>query len=135
MASAGFAKLFTATFVSDVYSTDFPDGQDVAQSQAENAIAAADAKGDGQAKVAALLLHANIALKRRDAAKVEEHLDEAGKLCRRLKFDEGKGYMLIMQAKLELWYGSADEAPVLLACFSFSDKVPNCEFRQETDRQ
>jgi len=110
MAAAGFAKLFTATFVSDIYSTDFPEGADVARSQADNAIAAADAKGDGQAKVAGLLLTANYYLKKKDSAKVEEILDEAGKLCRRLKFDEGKAYMLIMQAKLELWYGSAEEA-------------------------
>jgi len=110
MAAPGFAKLFTASFVSDIYSSEFLEGADVARSNAENAIAAADAKGDGAAKVAALLRSADYFLRKKDATRVEENLDEAGKLCRRLKFDEGKGYMLIMQAKLELWYGSAEEA-------------------------
>lgn len=110
MSAAGFAKLFTATFVSDIYSNEFPEGADAARSQADNAIAAADAKGDGKAKVAAFLLMANYYLKKKDSAKTEDNLDEAGKLCRRLQFDEGKAYMLIMQAKLELWYGSAEEA-------------------------
>lgn len=110
MAVAGFAKLFTANFVTDIYSADFPEGADVARSQVENALAAADAKGDAKAKVAALLRSADFHLRCKDANKVEADLDEAGKLCRRLKFDEGKAYMLLMQAKLELWYGSADEA-------------------------
>jgi len=108
MAVAGFAKLFTANFVTDIYSADFPEGADVARSQVENALAAADAKGDAKAKVAALLRSADFHLRCKDANKVEADLDEAGKLCRRLKFDEGKAYMLLMQAKLELWYGSAD---------------------------
>lgn len=110
MAATGFAKLFTASFVSDIYSNEFPEGADVARSQAENAMAAAEAKGDAQARVAAVLRLADFHLKRKESQKVEEQLDLAGQLCRRSKFDEGKAYMLIMQAKLELWYGSADEA-------------------------
>lgn len=110
MAATGFAKLFTASFVSDIYSNEFPEGADVARSQAENAMAAAEAKGDAQARVAAVLRLADFFLKRKESQKVEENLDLAGQLCRRAKFDEGKAYMLIMQAKLELWYGSAEEA-------------------------
>jgi tetratricopeptide (TPR) repeat protein len=105
-----FAKLFNASFVNDIYATDFPQGADVAISEAKNAISAADAKGDGKTKVAGLLRMADVHLKKKESEKVEELLDEAGKLSRRLKFDEGKAYMLIMQAKLELWYGTAEEA-------------------------
>lgn len=110
MATTAFAKLFTANFVNEIYAADFPQGADVASSEAKNAIAAADAKGDGKAKVAGLLRMADVHLKKKESAKVEEVLDEAGKLARRLKFDEGKAYMLIMQAKLELWYGTPEDA-------------------------
>jgi len=110
MATTQFAKLFTANFVNDIYAADFPQGADTATSEAKNGMAAADAKGDGKAKVAGLLRMADVHLKKRESANVEAVLDEAGKLSRRLKFDEGKAYMLIMQAKLELWYGTAEEA-------------------------
>lgn len=110
MAASGFAKLFSASFVTDIYSSDFADGAPAALDDANNAIKAAEAKGDFKAKVAGLLRLADVHLKQKDSKSVESVLDEAGKLCRRLKFDEGKAYMLIMQAKLELWYGSAEEA-------------------------
>jgi len=105
-----FAKLFNATFVADLYSSEFPEGADVARSQAENAMVAADAKGDGEAKVVAHLMMANYYLKKRDATSAEQELDDAGKMSRRVKYNEGKAAMLVMQAKLELWYGSAEEA-------------------------
>merc|ERR1719171_3345550 len=70
----------------------------------------ADAKGDGEAKVVAHLMMANYYLKKRDATSAEQELDDAGKMSRRVKYNEGKAAMLVMQAKLELWYGSAEEA-------------------------
>mmetsp|Transcript_48971 Transcript_48971/g.89771 ORF Transcript_48971/g.89771 Transcript_48971/m.89771 type:complete len:383 (+) Transcript_48971:61-1209(+) len=102
-----FTKLFTPTFVSDIFSTESA-GDPI--NEANNAIAAADAKGDGKAKVAGLLRLADGYLKKKDAAKAEDYLDEAAKLARKQKFQEGKAYMLIMQAKLELWYGKPEEA-------------------------
>lgn len=101
-----FTKLFTANFVSELYSADIV-GDPI--NEANNAIAAADAKGDGKAKVAGLLRLADGYLKKKDAMKAEDYLDEATKLSRKLKYDEGKGYTLIMQAKLELWYGKPEE--------------------------
>jgi tetratricopeptide (TPR) repeat protein len=108
--NVAMAKLFNVSYVQDIFSSDFPQGADAASTEVKNAIAAAEAKGDGKAKVAALLRMADYHIKKRDTDKIDEYLDEAGKLARRISFDEGKAYMLIMQAKLELWHGAAEEA-------------------------